>query len=94
MKAKANLYCISALFLAVIAPLIFYEVIRPFRDMSVDGPIALGLWGIGGALGALCFFLKGRSKIFSAIGFTVNILPLLAALVLLWLLSHSNFAWH
>lgn len=94
MKSKANLFGIVALLLAVIALLIFCEVIRPFRDLSVDGPIALGLWGIGGALGISCFFLKGRSKIFCAIVVIVNVLPLLAALVLLWLISRSNFAWH
>jgi len=62
--------------------------------MSIDGPIALGSWGIGAVLGIACFFLKGRSKTLSIISVAANILPLLAALALLWAISHSNFAWH
>ncbi len=62
--------------------------------MSIDGPIALDSWGLGAAFGTVCFFLKGRSVTLSVISVVANILPLLAALALLWVLSRSNFAWH
>ena len=94
IKTIPNLLGIVALLLCVVGALIFCEVIRPFRDMSIDGPIALSAWGIGAALGVACFFLKGRSLTLSVISVVANVLPLLAALVLLWVLSHSNFAWH
>ena len=88
------LLSIAALVLSASGVLIFCEVIRPFRNMSVDGPIALSSWGVGAALGISCFFLKGRSTTLSVVSVAANILPLLAALALLWAISHSNFAWH
>ena len=94
IKAIPNLLGIVALLLCGLGALIFFEVIRPFRDMSIDGPIALSVWGVGAALGVSCFFLKGRSLTLSVISVVANILPLLAALALLWVMSHSNFAWH
>lgn len=74
--------------------LLILEVIRPFHDLALDGPLALTLWGIGVALSFTSFFLRGRSIIFSVIGLFVNVIPLIGALILWWLLSHSNFAWH
>lgn len=49
--------------------------------------MALTLWGIGAALSATSFFLRGRSIIFSVIGLAVNVIPLLGALILWWLMS-------
>ena len=94
IKTIPNFLGIAALLLCALGVLIFFEVLRPFRDMSIDGPIALGSWGLGLALGIACFFLKGRSLTLSVISVVANILPLIAALVLFWLLSQSNFAWH
>ncbi|MEP7072064.1 MAG: hypothetical protein ABI839_06735 [Verrucomicrobiota bacterium] len=82
-----------ALLLCGFGVLISVEVIRPFRDMAIDGPIALGSWGAGLALGITCFFLKGRSLTLSMISVAANLLLLLAALAL-WVISNSNFAWH
>ncbi|MGI8955306.1 MAG: hypothetical protein ACR2II_00095 [Chthoniobacterales bacterium] len=94
IKTIPNFLGIAALLLCALGALIFCEVLRPFRDMSIDGPIALASWGLGAALGISGFFLKGRSLTLSVIGAASNILPLIAALVLFWLLAHSNFAWH
>lgn len=85
---------IVALLLCLVGVLIFSEVIRPFREMSIDGPIALTCWGGGATLGVACLFLKGRSTALSVMSIVANMLPLLAALALLWAISHSNFAWH
>ncbi|HEY3664089.1 MAG TPA: hypothetical protein VGL24_13125 [Chthoniobacterales bacterium] len=89
-----NLFGIISLGLTIVGGLLICEVIRPFRDLSIDGPIALGCWGVGAVLGLACFFVKGRSLFFSIFALVVNVLPLLGALVLWWLLSQSNFAWH
>ena len=94
MRRLPNSLSIVALVLGASGVLIFCEVIRPFRDMSIDGPIALSLWGIGAALGISCFFLKGRSLPLSILSLVANVLPLVAALVLMWGISHSNFMWH
>ncbi len=94
MKTTPHLLGTIALLLGGFGVLIFMEVIRPFRDMSIDGPIALGSWGTGLALGITCFFLKGRSLTLTIISVAANLLLLLAALALLWAISNSNFAWH
>ena len=94
IKTIPNLIGIFALLLCALGVLIFFEVIRPFHEMSIDGPIALGSWSIGAALGISCFFLKGRSLTLSVLSVMANVLPLLAALALFWVLSHANFAWH
>ncbi|MGI8819676.1 MAG: hypothetical protein ACR2ID_02210 [Chthoniobacterales bacterium] len=94
IKTIPNSLGIVALLLCVFGALILCEVLRPFRDMSIDGPIALGSWGLGAALGIACFFLKGRSLTLSIISVAANILPLSAATVLWWVLSRSHFAWH
>ncbi|MEO7723280.1 MAG: hypothetical protein ABIU29_01105 [Chthoniobacterales bacterium] len=94
IKTIPNLLGIAALLRCALGALIFFEVLRPLRDLSIDGPIALGSWGVGAALGISSFFLKGRSLALSFTSAAANILPLIAAFVLLWVLSHSNFAWH
>lgn len=94
MSKLPNGLGISAFFLSALGVLLFFEVIRPFRDMSIDGPLALTSWGIGAVVGLGCFFLKGRSIALTVISILANVIPLLASLALLWALSHSNFAWH
>jgi hypothetical protein len=61
MTKLPNALAILALLLCVFGALVFTEVIRPFREMSVDGPLAVGSWAAGTAIGIACFFLKGRS---------------------------------
>ena len=51
----------AALGLGGVGVLLFFEIIRPFHDMSIDGPLALALWGVGAALGVVSLCLKGRS---------------------------------
>ncbi len=80
--------------LSALGILLILEVIRPFHDLASDGPLALVLWGIGALLGVLCFFLRGRSLVLCVLGLGLNVLPLIAAAILWWVLSHSNFAWH
>lgn len=89
-----NIFRMMALGLSVAGGLLVCEVIRPFHDFSIDGPIALSFWGIGAALAFVCFFLKARSLAFSIISLVANVVPLLGALVVWWLMSQSNFAWH
>ncbi len=89
----ANIFGAVAVVLSIAGGLLICEVIRPFHDLSIDGPIALSCWGIGATLGIACFFLKGRSLVFSSLSLAVNVVPLLGALVMWWLLSQSSFAW-
>lgn len=94
VRKTTNIFGMVALGLSVIGGLLVCEVIRPFRDFSIDGPFALSCWGIGATLGFACFFFKGRSLLLSIFSLVANVLPLLGALVVWWLMSQSNFAWH
>ena len=94
MTKVATWVAIAALGLGGVGVLLFFEIIRPFHDMSIDGPLALALWGVGAALGVVSLCLKGRSLTLGIMSLVVNLMLLLAALMLLWLLAHSNFAWH
>jgi hypothetical protein len=39
--------------------LLIFEVIRPFHDMSKDGPLAMILWGVGATVAAfLCCYAQ------------------------------------
>ncbi len=94
MKSLPHWLCLAALLLCALGVLIFLEVLRPDRDMAIDGPSALVAWATGTALGVSCLFLKGRSRALSIVSLLANLLPLLAALVLIWAMSRSNFGWH
>lgn len=85
---------VVALGLCVVGALLITEVIRPFHDLSRDGPLALGLWITGSLLGITTFFLRGRSIILSSIACALNVIPLVCAFVLWLLLRNSNFLWH
>jgi hypothetical protein len=89
----ANILGVMSLALSVAGGLLACEVIRPFHDFSIDGPIALTFWGIGATLGFVCLFMKARSLVFSILGLVANLVPLLGALVVWWLMSQSDFAW-
>jgi hypothetical protein len=79
---------------SAIGILLVCEVIRPFHDLTVDGPLAVILWVAGTALGGYGLFMARRSRALIAVGLMANVVPLLAALVLWWVLSRTNFAWH
>ena len=80
--------------LSVAGLLLIFEVVRPYRDLSVDGPLALAAWGLGVTLAVTCFFLKGRSIALGVVSVLANAIPLLVAIGLWWVMSHTNFAWH
>jgi hypothetical protein len=94
MKYLSNQLAVAALLLSCLGLLVFFEYIRPFRNPSIDIPLSLAAWGIGAVLAIISLFLPGRSRVLCAVGIVFNVLPLLCAFALLWLLSHSNFAWH
>jgi hypothetical protein len=94
MRRTPNVLGIVALVLCALGVLIFFEVVRPFRDNAIDGPIAFSSWAVGAALGISCFFLKGRSMALNIISVAANIIPLVAGWLLLRAIAHSTFIWH
>ena len=90
----ANWLAMAAVALALLGVLLFLEVLRPFHNLSIDGPLALLSWGTGAALSLATLWLRVKSFILSAASLSVNVILLLAGLLVLWLIGHSNFAWH
>jgi hypothetical protein len=74
--------------------LLIFEVIRPFRDMAKDGPLAMICWSVGAIVAVSCFFGRQRSIAVVIIGLLVNLVPILVLSAVLFLLSHSKLAWH
>ncbi len=79
---------------AAIGLLLIFEIIRPFRDLEKDGPLALICWSVGTIVALSCFFRRERSLAIAIIALLANLVPIVVLSAVLWLLSHSNFAWH
>jgi hypothetical protein len=47
---------------AMMGLLLISEVIRPFQDMSKDGPLAMVLWGVGATVAIIGFFLCDQAQ--------------------------------
>ena len=79
---------------AAMGLLFLFEVIRPFRDMSKDGPLAMILWGVGVTAAIMGFFVRPRAIALSVAALLANLIPLCGVAVILVLLGHSTLIWH
>jgi hypothetical protein len=57
MKYFSNQLAVAAVLLSCVGLLVFFQIIRPFRNPSVDGPLSLAAWGIGTVLAIIALFL-------------------------------------
>jgi hypothetical protein len=80
-----HLFAGFSFLLLVFGALLAFEVIRPFRDLAIDGPIALACWGIGVLLAALALWLRQGIFALNVTALVLNILALLAMGALLLL---------
>ena len=94
MNNRATSMRLVAFALSATGLLLVFEVIRPFRDLSADGPLALVSWGVGATLAASCFFRKRPAIAVGVLALLANVIPLLGALALWWVMKDSNFMWH
>ncbi len=69
--------------------LLFFEVVRPFRDPDIDMPIALGCWVLGLALAAAGLWLRHGMFALNIVMLVLNSLVLAALGILFWLISSS-----
>jgi hypothetical protein len=69
--------------------LLFFEVLRPFRDPDFDMPIALGCWVLGLALAAAGLWLRHGMFALNMAALVLNSLVLAALGLLFWLISSS-----
>ncbi len=75
---------------AAIGLLLIFEVVRPFRDMSKDGPLAIILWGNGATVAIISFFVPPRAITPAVAALLVNLIPLCGVGAVLVLLGHST----
>ena len=55
-----------------------FEVVRLFRDLAIDGPVAMGAWSLGLLLAVVALWLRGGSRALAIIALVSNLLVLLA----------------
>ncbi len=79
---------------AMMGLLLIFEVIRPFHDMSKDGPLAMILWGIGATMAIIGFFVRPRAITLGVAALLANLIPLCGVGAVLVLLGHSTLIWH
>ncbi len=79
---------------AILGLLLIFEVIRPFHDMSKDGPLAMILWSIGATVAVIGFFVQPRAITLGVAALLANLIPLCGVAAVLVLLSHSTLIWH
>ena len=74
--------------------LLIFEVVRPFHDMSKDGPLAMIVWGIGATVAIIGFFVRPRAIALGVAALLANLIPLCVVATVLVLLGHSTLIWH
>jgi hypothetical protein len=79
---------------AMMGLLLIFEVIRPFHDMSKDGPLAMILWGVGATVAIIGFFVQPPSISLGVMALLANLIPLFGVGAVLVLLGHSTLIWH
>lgn len=70
--------------------LIFFEVIRPFRDNNIDQPMGLCLAGLGALLSLFSLGARKGAMILNIIAFLLNIATLIAVGLIALSLSHMR----
>jgi len=85
---------VVSLLLLCLGLLLVFEVLRPFRDLNRDGPLALASWTVGVMVAVMALWRGRGSRALNATAIALNLVVLLAVGAMLLLLSRSNFAFH
>jgi hypothetical protein len=80
-----HLFAAASFLLLALGALLAFEVIRPFRDLASDGPIAIGCWGLGVLLAAAGLWFRQGVFALNVAALVLNVLALLAMGALLLL---------
>jgi hypothetical protein len=85
---------VSSFLCSMLGLLLIFEVIRPFHDMSKDGPLAMILWGVGATVAIIGFFVRPRAVALAIAALLANLIPLCGVGTVLVLLGHATSIWH
>lgn len=80
----------SSAILFIVGALLVAEVIRPFRDLSIDGPIAMVAWGVGLGIAAIAVWCRWGMPWLNWLMCGVNGLALLAVTAMLVMIGSSD----
>lgn len=80
-----HLFAAASFLLLALGALLAFEVIRPFRDLAIDGPIAMGCWVLGAALAAVALWFRQGVFALNVTALVLNVFALLAMGALLLL---------
>lgn len=85
-------YILSILSLALftLGVLLFFEVVRPFRDLDLDMPIAIGSWSAGIVLAGIALWFRLGHPVINWAALTLNVLALAVLLALVMILKRSG----
>jgi hypothetical protein len=92
MKNPPTVLALPALSLAafVFGMILLFEVVRPFRDLRIDGPLAVGCWVVGLlAAGSGLWLRKGHVPL-TVTALVLNALALTGVGLLFVLLSRES----
>jgi hypothetical protein len=90
-SAKTGLVLgLTSLALLALDALIFFEVIRPFRDNHIDQPLAFSLAALGALLSLFSLGARKGAAILNVIALVLNVAALVAVRLLIQSLSHMR----
>jgi hypothetical protein len=94
LNMNSKRFAIAGLICAVVGLLLIFVVVRPFRDLAKDGPLAMIFWGMGATVAMVGFFVQPRAIALSVVALLANMIPMFAVTTVALLLGHSTLIWH
>jgi hypothetical protein len=85
------LFGLCALAILGCSALIFFEIIRPFRDSHIDMPIAVAGCVLAASLTSAALSFHKGARILNMIGLILSMLALFAIAFIIESLSHMKF---
>ena len=70
--------------------LLLFEVVRPFRDLSIDGPIAMAAWSFGFLLAVVAVWWRRGSRTLGIVALLLNLLAIVIVSAMLFSLTRMK----
>jgi hypothetical protein len=90
VSRSSNLLSVISLLLLAIALLLVFEVVRPFRNLAIDGPVAVGCMSAGLLLAVAAIWLRRGIRAIAVIALALNAIALVGVCAVIYSLSHMR----
>jgi hypothetical protein len=87
-KRSGLILGLSSLLSLGLGALLFFEIIRPFRDGNIDMPLAIGAASAGALLGLIGVVRRRGAVWLNILALILNVLALIAVGLIVMSLSH------